>query len=259
MLKQKFDQVPWTLQQTFLGMLISIVPWIVISSGLSFLNQAGNKVPTGPVPRELDLANAIVSFVLTTLIQLTFVIGPLYIARRSLREQGEETKLSALLRVLGFRPFKPTQAFLSVGLLFIGIILLNILYQYLVTVLNLHIQTNDQYILELGKKAPITVYALLFAAVVIAPICEETFFRGFIFAGFMRSMPINWAIILSSLIFAFAHADAGTFPVLFFIGMALAFLRWYTGSIWPGLMLHFLNNASSALLIILAMQGVIRG
>jgi membrane protease YdiL (CAAX protease family) len=62
--------------------------------------------------------------------------------------------------------------------------------------------------------------------------------------------------VLSALIFAVAHADPGSFAVLFFIGLALAFVRWRTGSVWPGMLLHLLNNGIAALLIVLTMWGV---
>src|SRR2546427_7906163 len=39
------------------------------------------------------------------------------------------------------------------------------------------------------------------------------------------------------------------FAVLFIIGLALAFLRWRTKSLWPSIFLHFLNNGLGALLI----------
>ena len=69
-------------------------------------------------------------------------------------------------------------------------------------------------------------------------------------------MSLVWAIVLSALIFGVAHADPGSFVVLFFIGLALAFVRWRTDSLWPGILLHMLNNGIAALLIVLAMHGI---
>ena len=132
------------------------------------------------------------------------------------------------------------------------------LYQYIITVLHLPLQTNDQILLARSKEAPLTIYATLLGAVLIAPICEETFFRGFVFPGLCRGMPLGWAIVISSLLFAVTHADPGSFLVLFVIGLALAFLRWRTNSIWPGIFLHTINNSLAALVIILTMNGVIK-
>jgi membrane protease YdiL (CAAX protease family) len=71
-------------------------------------------------------------------------------------------------------------------------------------------------------------------------------------------MRVGWAIVISSLLFAVTHADPGSFLVLFLIGLALAFLRWHTNSIWPGIVLHTFNNSLAALVIILSMNGAIK-
>ncbi len=142
--------------------------------------------------------------------------------------------------------------------LFITFYFINGLYQYVITVFHLNLQTNDQALLQQSKDAPLTTYATLLASVLVAPFCEETFFRGFVFAGFLGRMPIAVAIVLSALFFAVAHADPGSFAVLFFIGLALAFIRWRTCSLWPGILLHLLNNGVGALVIVLIMTGVIR-
>jgi membrane protease YdiL (CAAX protease family) len=159
-----------------------------------------------------------------------------------------------MLRALGFRSFDVGPALLWVVGLILAFFAINGLYQYIITALHLHLQTNDQYILQQSKNAPISTYATLLASVLVAPFCEEVFFRGFVFAGLLRGMPLGWAIVLSSLIFAVAHADPGSFAVLFFIGLALAFLRWRMHSIWPSIILHLLNNSIGAFLIVLAMQ-----
>jgi membrane protease YdiL (CAAX protease family) len=145
-----------------------------------------------------------------------------------------------------------------VVILFIAILAIDNLYQYVITVLHLNLQTNDQVLLQRSKIAPISTYARILAAVFVAPFCEEIFFRGFVFPGLCEAMPAGWAIVSSSLLFALAHADLGSFAVLFIIGLALAFLRWRTKSLWPSIFLHFLNNGLGALLIILVMQGIVK-
>jgi membrane protease YdiL (CAAX protease family) len=143
-------------------------------------------------------------------------------------------------------------------LLFVVFYLVNGFYQYVVTVFHLNLQTNDQVILQQSKDAPFTTYATLIASMLVAPLCEEVFFRGFVFAGFLTRMPVVVAILLSSLLFALAHADIGSFAVLFFIGLALAFVRWRTRSLWPSILLHLLNNGAGALVIVLVMSGVLK-
>ncbi len=248
------DTAPWTTQQTFLGTLSTLIPWIALSLILSSLN--GTASITKPLSPQADLIGAIVTIVFTAFIEGAFLIAPAYFANAAFRSITPHARLA--LQSLGFRHYRVGRALLSIVVLMLVISAINILYSYLITVLHLNVQTNDQLILQESKVAPLTTYATLFAAVVIAPFCEEVFFRGFVFPGLRRGMSVGWAILVSSLLFATAHADPGSFPVLFVIGLALAFLRWRTRSLWPSILLHMLNNGIAALVIVLTMQGVIK-
>ncbi len=246
--------VPWTPQQTLLGILFTLVPWLALAFSLSSLNTRTSH--PAPLPPNVDLVNAIITFILASLIEGAFLIAPFYIAGRSFRQLPERWRRAC--DALGLRKFHVASALPWVIGLFLGILVLNLLYGLLISYLNTHfhmqIQTNDQVILQQSKAAPLTTYATLIASVFVAPFCEELFFRAFAFAGFLRAMSVGWAVFLSALVFAVAHADAGSFAVLFFIGIALAFLRWRTNSIWPSILLHLLNNGLGALLIILEMH-----
>jgi uncharacterized protein len=246
------EQVPWTLQQTFLVILVTFIVRILFSLALSL---GGSTQITSSLPPSVDATNAAVTFVLTALLQSIFLIGPLYFASRPFRMQNDRAR--AALDVLGFRRFALWRSLSLIAVLFLGILLINYLYQYLITTFHLNLITNDQTYYLLGKHAPITVYTILFLSVFIAPICEEIFFRSFIFMGLLKGMPLGVSIVFSALIFAVAHGDLGSFAVLFFIGLALAFLRWQTRSIWPGILLHLLNNGLASLAILLPMLGVI--
>lgn len=253
-MEQKHNEAPWTIQQTFTGILFTLVPWIAFALGLSLLSP--RPTHTGALPPQVDLTNAIVVFIFSALIEGAFLIAPFYFASRAFRSTARRTR--STFEALGFRSFNVGSALFWIILLFFAVLITNALYQEIINALHLPLQTNDQVILEQAKNAPLTTYATLLAGVVVAPFCEEIFFRGFVFPGLLRGMPLGWAIVLSSLIFAVAHADPGSFAVLFVIGLALAFLRWHTRSIWPGMLLHLLNNGIGVLLIVLSMQGIIR-
>ena len=248
------DSAPWTTQQTFFGTLITLIPWIVLTLILSTLN--GSVSITKPLSPQADLTGAIVTIIFTALIEGAFLIAPFYYANAAYRSITPHLRLA--LNALGFRRFRLGNALFWVIILMIVIFGINAFYSYLITILHLNVQTNDQLILQQSKVAPLSTYATLFAAVFIAPFCEEVFFRGFVFPGLRHGMSLVWAIIISSLLFGVAHADPGSFPVLFVIGLALAFLRWRTQSIWPCIMLHMLNNGIAALVIVLSMQGAIK-
>ncbi len=254
LIDQKIDEAPWTTKQTFNGLLLTLAPWILLAIGLSSLN--GTTTRSRHLSVGVDLTNAIILLVFSALIESAFLIAPFYYASKAFRTITPRLRLA--FQALGFRTFRVGQALFWIILLLPVILGADSLYQNLIDTFHLHLQTNTQVLFEQSKNAPLTTYSTLFAAVIIAPFCEEIFFRGFVFAGLRRGMPLGWAIVFSALIFAVAHADIGSFAVLFIIGLALAFLRWRTRSIWPGMLLHMLNNGLAALTLILAMQGVVR-
>ncbi len=250
-LQMQSEEVPWTVQQTFLVVLLTLIVRVLLSLALSGGSSSQN-IPT--LPPSLDAANAVVTFFLTSLVQSVFLVGPLYFASRP--SGAILQHIRAALAILGFRRFQTWKSLAWVALLFVGVILINYIYEYLITTFHLHLVTNDQTYYEMSKHAPITIYTVLFISVFIAPICEEMFFRSFVFMGLLKGMSLGIAMVFSALIFAVAHGDVGSFFVLFFIGLALAFLRWRTRSIWPGVLLHLLNNALASLTILLPMLGL---
>lgn len=85
--------------------------------------------------------------------------------------------------------------------------------------------------------------------VIAAPISEEVCFRGFLFGGLRERLPRLAAALVSGLIFGGLHATTGVsaVPPLIFFGFILALLYEKTGSIWPGILLHALNNSVALL------------
>jgi membrane protease YdiL (CAAX protease family) len=83
---------------------------------------------------------------------------------------------------------------------------------------------------------------------VVAPICEEFLFRGFIFAALRNWRGPIIGALLTGVLFGAAHA--GSAPVvdlvpLGILGVMLCGLRQWCGSIYPGIALHSLNNAAA--------------
>ncbi|HEX3616984.1 MAG TPA: CPBP family intramembrane glutamic endopeptidase [Solirubrobacteraceae bacterium] len=100
-----------------------------------------------------------------------------------------------------------------------------------------------------GWKIVVAVYVC-----VMAPICEEFFFRGFLF-GVLRRMRVTiggrqagpWiAAAIVGVLFGLAHFDSAQPEFLIplgFLGFVLCIVRWRTGSLYPCMVLHSLNNS----------------
>ena len=91
--------------------------------------------------------------------------------------------------------------------------------------------------------------ALLFG--VLPAVCEELFFRGFILSGFVGAFrgpgAAARAVVLTSVLFAVFHIFPEKWLPTFVVGLLLGFLAVRTGSIWPGMVAHAVNNASAVL------------
>lgn len=253
------EVVPWTIRQTIFGTLITLIPWMLFS--LYLVSQGAKSASPVRLSPQLDLADSLFVLIFSSLIEAAFLLAPFYFAYRT-THATHATSSSAyrrsMLDVLGLRKFNVPMSLALVLLLFIAFIFINDIYSLLISAFHLHLQTNDQTILQESKNAPFSTYATLFVSIFVAPVCEEMFFRGFVFMGLLRAMPVWAAILLSSFLFAIAHVDLGSFAVLFIIGIALAFVRWRTRSLWPGVLLHLLNNAIGTILILLVMWGLTR-
>ena len=82
---------------------------------------------------------------------------------------------------------------------------------------------------------------------VVAPICEELFFRGFLFAALARRLGPRWAALVAGAVFGLVHAPNPLVGLiaLAVLGVCLCALFWRTQSIIPCMALHALNNSIS--------------
>jgi uncharacterized protein len=80
----------------------------------------------------------------------------------------------------------------------------------------------------------------------VAPMAEEFFFRGFLF-GVLRWRLGPWlAAVVVGVLFGLAHFDSAQPEYLIplgFLGFVLCIVRWKTGSLYPCMALHAINNS----------------
>lgn len=110
----------------------------------------------------------------------------------------------------------------------------------------LNIHDKEKLVDQLGAdKSAVAAAAVALLVCVIAPFCEEFVFRGYFF-GALSNWRGPWvAALLTGLVFGAIHAGSapvGQLVPLAFFGFVLCLLRWRTGSLWPGIALHSINN-----------------
>ena len=92
-------------------------------------------------------------------------------------------------------------------------------------------------------------YLTLFIICILAPIFEELVFRGALWSYVSRRINLNFAFILTTILFAVAHQSpvhiAGVLPLSLWLGL----VRYKSGSILPCIFAHSLNNMIAAICI----------
>src|SRR5580704_519412 len=104
--------------------------------------------------------------------------------------------------------------------------------------------------------------AILFMAmaVLVAPLVEETVFRGYLYPLFAKSFGVANSVVLTGVLFGLMHgAQLGwTWSLVFVlvtVGIVFTFVRARTGSVLASFLLHLGYNSVIALITILGTQG----
>ena len=91
-------------------------------------------------------------------------------------------------------------------------------------------------------RTPALFVTSLLVMAVLAPLAEELVFRGLLY-GWLDGRwgpTVAWAV--SSILFAAAHAEPAHVVLVLPLGLWFGFLRWRSGSLWPSLAAHVVNN-----------------
>ncbi len=217
--------VPWKTRDVWLGVAMAAV--IVFGAyGLIYL------VASLGVRPNVDLWTAIVP----TLFELLLLLPVWWFARR---------KYHAPLRPLGFKKFPGVTLAYGFPLLIACYLYIGV-YRLILAHWGLEMQGGTSPLVD--RLA--TPWPLVFSTVIVAPLVEETLFRGFIFNG-LRTRH-HWAVAatISAALFAAAHMELTFFIPAFVLGFLFAFLYERSDSVWPGMILHFCVNGLAMTLLL---------
>ena len=89
----------------------------------------------------------------------------------------------------------------------------------------------------------VALLCLGLTATVLAPLFEETLFRGVLLPVLAQRLGGLGAVLASAAVFALAHLSLGELVPLFVLGVGLGLLRWRTGRLAPGVFMHGFWNA----------------
>lgn len=134
------------------------------------------------------------------------------------------------------------------GVYFIGyaFVIFNLMERYIPQI---DTEQRQELGFSVGLNGPELIFVFL-SLVILPPLIEELLVRGFLYTGLRSKLPVLYAAIITSLVFAAAHLQWGSGKALlwaaavdtFVLSLVLIWLRQKTGSLWPGIGVHFIKN-----------------
>lgn len=89
-----------------------------------------------------------------------------------------------------------------------------------------------------------------FIVIAAAPaVCEEMLFRGVILHSLKAKYRVSTAVIITAALFGVFHMSLVKFIPTGLLGLALCIVAWWTDSIYPAMLMHFINNAVSVVVM----------
>lgn len=92
---------------------------------------------------------------------------------------------------------------------------------------------------------PAVLWLMALAAVLVAPLCEELLFRGYLYPVAKKYTGPWLAACSSALFFAAAHGNLSALLPLFLFGLLLVWIYEKTGSLWAPIAVHFCFNGAT--------------
>jgi uncharacterized protein len=218
MLKPDRTAVPWSTREVWLAVVAAAVI-LAAAYGFAFLLRALLVRPNA------DFWVAL----FPVLLELLFLAPVWWFVRHKHR---------ASVKTLGFVKFNFSVVAIGLGLL-LAFYLFSAIYGFILAQFGLEIRSDVTPIL----RELTTPWPFFLTVTIVAPVVEETFFRGFVFAGLRARYHWAWAAVMSSALFAAAHLELTFFIPAFLLGFLFAFLYQKSNSVWPGMILHFVLNA----------------
>ena len=103
-----------------------------------------------------------------------------------------------------------------------------------------------------------SLFSSLLIIAALAAISEELLFRSVIQKSLIKLFKnAHVAIIVTALVFSAFHGDFFGFVPRFILGLMLGYMFWLSGSIFPSMLMHFVNNATIVMLYYLNTRGFI--
>jgi uncharacterized protein len=236
----RWDDVPWSGKDAALGMLAWSVSFVGV--GLAFIPLARSfSGPDGfaALSQQEKALFALANQCAETVVGLAIVAA---IARKHRPLPGD------ILKVDPQDPFTKPDGWAAWGLL--GVLLSPVVvYIASIAVETFGVENNAargtaDAISQILSLDGVTFAALFTTTAILAPILEETVFRGFLLVSLTKVMPTPLAVVLSALAFGFVHLSPRDTPQLAALGLLLGFSYVRSKNLLTPMLIHGVWNGT---------------
>lgn len=238
------EEPGWAWWQALLGFAVALLGTVLLGAVVVGTVALATGTPLGPETPALNILGVVIQ-------DLVFVGVALAFAAISARPRGWHFGLRRVR-------FWPTLGWAALGIL--AYLIFNVAYEALVEP---RAEQGVAEALGVNDSAALLVIGG-FVIIVMAPIAEEFFFRGFFYRALRNSLarPLGrWrgailGAVLTGLIFGLVHIEPGNaaktlpiIPVLVALGVMFCLVYERTGSLFSVIALHALINATAYLTV----------
>ena len=133
--------------------------------------------------------------------------------------------------------------FIGAFFVILGMYPLNIVLSYIL--ISLFPQSADNIVTAFSTVMDGNIVSVLLTIALAPAVCEEMLFRGLIYNSMKTRYRVPVAITIVAVLFGIYHMSLVKFIPTGFLGLVLCYVAYKTGSIFPSMMMHFINNAFS--------------
>jgi hypothetical protein len=244
-------RIPWGWPHfaAFLG--FGIVSFIATQLGatLYLLSQSHNTHPTQKDLEHLAGSRPIIPITANVLLYVLIILF-LYVSIAILKD-------FPFWRTFGWRKLIPVPGAPSSPWVYFAT---GIGLSLCVAIVSSRIKTPENLPIEELFKSRVGAFLLMGMAVLIAPLVEETVFRGYLYPLFAKDFGVAPGIVITGVLFGLMHAPQlgftwGLVAMLVAVGIIFTFARARAGTVLASYLLHLGYNSTIAITAIVATHG----
>lgn len=95
---------------------------------------------------------------------------------------------------------------------------------------------------QMNKIYSVPFIPLVLSTIILAPLLEETLFRGILMSDLKQRYGVVLSILFSALLFGAVHLNMAQGVCALFSGIVLGYIFYVSGSLWSVIFIHMINN-----------------